>query len=471
MLSQMNISYLVRAFSKKAVKQRTNVDRAKESERQAKEPSTIRATDPAKQTQMAILFGTAVIISSIASCTAWVSYAPLDAAIIGAGEVANIDRRTTVQHQEGGIVAGVLVREGDSVEKGAALIELVDKSLEADLAMVNSDLDKILIRKARYEAERNLQSKVTFPAILDLSDAQVANIVRTEEQGFISSRNLYNAQLDLVVSQQADLKAEIAGLKREITQLETAYNLLDAEIVNAQSLVQQNYLSRNALLSLQRESANYLAQLESKRTRINRAHQQIASLNLQKQEVRTAYIDRANQQLSELKNDERIIREKLAPLEDAVNRQVVTAGVAGRILAMESLHPGSVLSPGGRILDIVPDEDELIVSARINVADIDEVYPGQDADIRFNAFPARTTPVIVGSVRTVSADRLVDETNGQFYFSTEVRVKRESLESSQLPPLHPGMSATVFLKTQQRTMLDYFLSPIITFNEKSLRES
>lgn len=466
MLSQIHISRLVRAFTNKPISHKQ-----KEKKGEVAVMKLSKFQEPVKQTSNAITFGILIIILAMAGCSTWMSVAPLEGAIIGVGEVTNLDRRTTIQHQEGGIVSEVLVREGDAVRSGTPLVELIDKSLDADLAMVNSDLDKILIRKARYEAERDLRETLDLPAALDITNPQVTNIVRTEEQGFSSSRKLYEAQQQLVVAQQSDLTAESTGLKREVTQLEKAYSLLEAEITNAESLVQQNYLSRNALLSLQRESADYLAQLESKRTRINRARKQIASLNLQKQEIRAAYIDRANQQLSELKNDERIVREKLSPLEDAVRRQIVTASISGRILAMESLHPGSVLPAGGRILDIVPDEDELVVNARISVADIDEVYPGQNADIRFSAFPARRTPVVLGNVKTVSADRLIDQNTGQSYFSTEIRVKRDSLEASQLPPLRPGMKATVFLKTQKRTALDYLLSPIITFNEKAMRES
>lgn len=473
MFSQIKISQLVRAFA--GTDKKPGVIGSAEKERQATQAASPKLarhpwSDPDKQSRRAIQIGIIVILTSIASCSAWITYAPLEGAVVGLGEVANLDHRTTIQHQEGGIISDVFVREGDSVQVGDPLVSLVDKSLEAQLGIVNSDLDKILIRKARYETERDLGDKIHFPAVLNPDDPQVENIIRTEEQGFQSSKALYQAQLDLIASQQSDLKAEIAGLNREVIQINSAYELLNAEIANAQSLVQQNYLSRNALLSLQRESANYLAQLESKRTRINRAHKQIASLDLQKQEVKAGYIDNANQQLSELKNDERVVREKITPLKDSINRQYVTASVSGEILAMESLHRGSVLPAGGRILDIVPDEDDLIIKTRISISDIDEVYSGQDVDIRFNALPARKTPLVAGTVRNISADRLVEEHTGQPYFRADVSVTNAALEHAGIG-LHPGESATVFLKTQQRTMLDYFLSPIITFNEKTFRES
>ena len=423
-----------------------------------------------RQARNATLFGLAVILASIGACSAWVAKAPIEGAIIGQGEVMVVDKRTTVQHREGGIVAKVHVREGDQVVPGTVLLEIVDRSVDSQLGVVQSGLNAIQIRKARLNAERSLSDSISFSSD-QKAGSEIAAIIASERQSFQSNRTMLNTQLQLIDSQKADARAEISGLKREVTQIKSAYDLLNNEIANAERLVAQNYMAKNTLSTLRREAADYRAQLENRRTGINRAQKKINSLNVRKQETRANYVNIASQALTELENEERRLMEQRTPLEDAVVRQNVTARVAGTVLAMESLHPGSVLPPGGRILDIVPSQDQLMIGARIAVSDIDEVHSGQSTDIRFNAFPARQTPVVLGTVNHVSADRLVDESTGQSYFTVEVSVDTASLVAANLPPLHPGMSANVFLKTQKRTVLDYLLNPVITFHEKAMRES
>lgn len=426
----------------------------------------------AGQARRAFWLGASVIVVTVVVLTLWIVTAPIEAAIIGSGHVEVVDHRTTVQHQEGGIVASVHVHEGDQVKVGQVLIEIVDKSVESELAVVQSGLDAVRIRKSRLMAERALSRTPDFPEDL-LHDGKpaVAAMIAAERESFQTNRAMLDIQLKLVDAQQSDARAEIAGLRREITQIQNAYDLLKNEIANAKRLVSQNYMTRNALSNLQREAADYRAQLENRRTQISRARKKIASLSVQKQEIRSNYVNQASQSLSDLEKEERRLFEQRRPLEDAVTRQSIRARVAGTVLAMEPLHPGSVLPPGGRILDIVPDEDQLVINARVAVGDIDEVSAGQIADIRFTAFPARRTPIVLGRVEHVSADRLYDKSTHQSYYEVEVSVDKESLKHARLPQLHPGMSATVFLRTHRRTMLDYILNPIIIFHEKSMRET
>ncbi len=426
----------------------------------------------ARQANRALWLGASVIVVTVAMLAAWVGVAPIEAAIVGAGHVEVVDHRTTVQHQEGGIVAAVHVREGERVRPGQVLIEIADKSAQAQLGVVQSALDSIRIRKARLTAERLRRRSVNFPPELrDSHDPALAPMIATERESFNANRMMLDTQLRLVDSQKADARAEITGLKREIAQIESAYGLLKAEISNARRLVAQNYMTRNALSKLQRQAADYRAQLENRRTQISRARKKISSLGVQKQQIWSNYVNQASQALAELEKEERRLSEQRRPLEDTVVRQRIKARIAGTVLAMEPLHPGSVLPPGGRILDIVPDEDELVINARVAVGDIDEVHAGQRADIRFTAFPARKTPIVLGRVEHVSADRLFDERTRQSYYEVEVSVDKKSLTEARLPPLYPGMSATVFMKTHKRTMLDYMLNPIIIFHEKSMRET
>lgn len=426
-----------------------------------------------RQLSSTVFLGFLVIVLSIAGIAAWASFAPIQGAIVANGEIQLQNKRTTVQHREGGIVASVHVREGQRVEKGEVLLEIVDKGVESELGVINTRLDAVRVKKARYLAEMKMQNTLAFPINLinRQGDPDLSAVMASERQSFAANRAMLMTQLRLIDSQIADADSEAQGLNREVGQIRSAAGLLGSEISNAKRLVSQGFLAKNALQQLRRTAAEYRADIENREMLITRAHKKGKSLAIQKEEARARYVNAASEGLAVLESEEKSLMQQLVPLKDAMVRQRVTASIAGTVLDMEPLHSGSVLARGDRLMDIVPERDQLMVVARIAVADIDEVHSQQVADIRFTAFPSRSTLLVKGTVNHVSADRLVDQRDQQPYFNAEVSVDMASLSEAGLPPLHPGMPATVFINTKERTLLDYLLHPVIQFHERAMRET
>ncbi len=426
-----------------------------------------------RQSLHALLLGMGVISITLTGVATWLVLAPIEGAVIGHGEVQVVNKRKTVQHQEGGIIAAVHVREGQQVASGDKLIELIDKSVESQLAVLQTRLNAVRVKKARLQAEQQMKKTFTFADDINsrIEDSKLALVLSSEKQSFQAHRKILMTQLRLIDSQISDAESEIDGLTREIAQTRRAHALLKKEINNASQLMSQGFVTKNQVTRLKRSSADYKAQLENRRTQLTRAMKKIISFEIQKEEIRAHYVNAASETLATLESEEQSLQEQLTPLSDRLVRQSVRAPVAGKVLAMEPLHPGSVLASGGRILDIVPSEEILLVNARVALSDVDELYAGQQSEIRFTAFPTRKTPTVRGTVSHVSADRLIDKSNDQSFYEVEVAVDMTSLEQANLPQLHPGMPATVYTKTQKRTMLDYILDPLINFHEQAMRET
>lgn len=433
-------------------------------------PESEALTCAVKQSRSALVSGFLVLFITLCGLSLWVAKAPIEGAIIGQGKIVVANKRSIVKHQEGGIVARVAVHEGQRVAAGQVLIEVVDISAMAQLEILETSLAAIRLRKSRLEAEQRLKKTVMFTHDIK-QNAAIAALLATEKQSFQAGRSMLDTQLQLIDSQIEDARAGIAGVEKERRQLSRSHQLLRTEIAAASLLVEKHYMARNTLTTLRREAADYRAQLQQRQTQLDQAIQKIRSLQIRQQEVRASYVNQASQALTDINREERQLIEQRIPMQDTIRRQNVVAGVAGTVLAMEPLHVGSVLAPAGRILDIVPDDEALIIKAKVSISDIDEIVAGQSTDIRLNAFSARRTPIILGTVDTVSADSLFDDKSGQNFYSISVLLDQESLDSAGIGPVHPGMPATVYIKTSKRTVLDYLLNPVIIFHEQAMRET
>ena len=187
--------------------------------------------------------------------------------------------------------------------------------------------------------------------------------------------------------------------------------------------------------------------------------------------IRDRYSQAAADELTAVKATLADLDEKQRPSRDAVNRQAIVAPIAGQVVDLQLFTVGGVARPGERLLDIVPDSEPLLIEARIGLDDIDDLRLNQPADIRLTAYPTRTTPLLTGVVRYLSADQLVDARTGAPHYIAQVAVDAASLaQAGGRVRLQPGMRAEVFVKTGERTVIDYLLEPVAATLRRALRE-
>jgi HlyD family secretion protein len=242
-----------------------------------------------------------------------------------------------------------------------------------------------------------------------------------------------------------------------------------SELRNLSGLVEKGYYPRNKLLAQEREHTRLAGEAGLTRQEIARMQESIEEARLQMRQTRQAYVEAASQQLADARIRLNDLREKLSVAEDMLTRVEVRAPVRGIIQAIKVSGAGSVVRPGETLAEIIPVDDELVLSARVSPIDIHNVHAGQKAEVRFAAF-VKEAPAMWGKVASLSADSLVDEITKQPYYKARIVIDPGSVPRQIASVLVPGMPADVIINTGERTLLQYLLNPLGNRLAKSMRE-
>lgn len=428
--------------------------------------------DRADQPWPLIRAGLLGIVLLVLSISAWVWVAPLSGAVIGLGVVKVDMNRKTVQHQEGGIVGEILVRDGSKVEAGQTLIVLKDVRVDASNELVRTQLDVELAKAARLSTEETGASVITFPPELTTrgSDPRVAELLRHENSVFRVRREALANQLTLIRNQVGEARNEIRARGAQVKADDEAIKFQHEELAQNQLLAEQGFVSKTRLLVLQREAAQHESRRAEGASELARAQQKVSDLELRAETLLSTFKQEASNELRQSTATIFELRERLRPALDAEQRQRITAPISGEVVDLKVTSVGGVIAPRDPILDIVPDNSILLVEARVRPEDISYVHPDAKADVRLTAFRQRITPTVEGRVSYISADRLVDKTNNAPYYVVQVRVSLEELRKAGDLKLQAGMPAEIFIQTTPRNALQFLLDPVMGFLQRSMRE-
>ena len=420
--------------------------------------------NPEKEARGIIRSGLAVIVVGAAAFLLWGFWAPLSGAIIAPGYVKVDLNRKVVQHQEGGIVRAIRVRDGDRVTQGQELVLLDDVRIDAQLDLLRTQLDAERAKTARLEAERTLAARPVFPKDL------IKDEYRTREEAlFRARRQALDSQIAVLRQQIRETSEEAHALELQIAAEERALKLQKEELESNERLLAQGYVQRTRLLTLQRAVAEYEARFSEHRAELSKSRQRASELEFRVLSMRNSYVQTATDELKESSTRMFDLEERIRPSRDASERQKITAPIGGEVVGLRVFTAGSVIGPRDVLMEIVPQEKRLIVEARIRPEDINHVKHGSEADIRLTAYQSRTTPLVAGTVTYVSGDRLVEQQNGQPYYTVHIDVPEKSLSDANLK-LQAGMPAEVFIRTDTRSALDYLLAPVTTYLRRAMRE-
>jgi HlyD family type I secretion membrane fusion protein len=412
------------------------------------------------------------IVLLVLSISAWVWVAPLSGAVIGLGVVKVDMNRKTVQHQEGGIVGEILVRDGSKVEAGQTLIVLKDVRVDASNELVRTQLDVELAKAARLSAEETGASVITFPPELTTrgSDLRVAELLQHENSVFRVRRESLANQLALLRTQVHETQSEVKARNTQLKADDAAIRYQRDELAANQSLANEGFVSKTRLMALQRGAAEYESKHAENEAELARAQQKISDLELRAETLRSTIKQEASNELRQTTATIFDLRERLRPAQDAEQRQRITAPISGEVVDLKVNSVNAVIAPRETILDIVPTNPVLLVEARVRPEDISYIHADAKADVRLTAFRQRITPTVEGRVSYISADRLVDKTNNVPYYVVQVRVSPEELRKAGDLKLQAGMPAEVFIQTTPRNALEFLLDPVMGFLQRSMRE-
>ena len=400
---------------------------------------------------------------------AWAAFAPLSGAIIALGYVKVDLNRKVVQHQEGGTVSAIRVRDGDRVKQGQELVVLDDVRIDAQLDLLRTQLDSERAKAARLEAERAYAAKPVFPEelVLRKNRPKVAEQLARELTLFRARRDALETQIAVLRRQIEETRGEIAALAEQLAAEERALKLQKEELAANQRLLDQGYVQKTRVLTLNRAVAEYEARHGEHRAQLSQARQRSQELELRILSMRNGYAQSAADELKESTSRIFDLEERIRPSRDAAFRQKITAPIDGEVVGLRVFSVGAVVGPRDVLMEIVPEDKRLIVEARIRPEDINHVRSGSAADVRLTAYQQRTTPLVQGTVTYVSGDRLVESQTGVPYYTVHVDVPPEALGDLRL---QAGMPAEVFVRTDERTTFDYLLAPVTSYFRRAMRE-
>lgn len=378
----------------------------------------------------------------------WAAFAPLDAAVVAPGVIVVSGNRQTVQHRDGGMVSEIAVEEGDRVERGQILIELGSPELVAQEQALLSQVVDLQMQRARLTAERTGAGTLRPPAewaAFSPEDRAVADAAfeRHRREARSGAWSAFDAR--------------IAGYRGEVESLNQQERLLNEELAGMRELAAEQLVPMTRVRALERG----LAELQGRRA-------ELTSLIASTQQERYEDLRQVDARLAEL-------TPQLAGARERLELTRLRAPTDGVVVGLQVHTIGGVVRAGERLMDIVPQDQDLVVEAHVAPESADNLQPGMRTEVRITAFGGRNLPLVYGTVRQVSADRFVDERTGQGYFLTQVVVPPEELRrlteaAGSEHSLRAGLSAQVVIPTRKRTALQYLLEPLNQTLWRSLRE-
>jgi membrane fusion protein, type I secretion system len=412
-----------------------------------------------------LIGGIAVAVLLVGGFGGWAATAELAGAVIAPGQLVVDTNVKKVQHPTVGIVKEVLVRTGDYVKAGDLLVRLDDTQIRASLDIVVHNLDELAARGARDEAERDGAEEVTFPPDLlaRQNDPMIARLIEGERNLFAIRRSAKLGQKAQLRAQIAELDDQIRGQKEQLAAKEKEMEWVRQELKGTRELWQKNLIQIGRLTALEREAARLegdhgvlLAQIAQNRGKVAETELRIIQVD---EDTRSE----VGKDLSENRAKNSELAEKRIAAEDQLRRVEIRAPHDGFVHELAVHTVGAVIKEGDPIMLIVPDKEKLLVEAKVQPQDIDQLSIGQAATVRFSAFNQRTTPEVNGTVSLVSADVMQDTKagpSGMPYYMVRISISPTEIARLGDVKLLPGMPAEVFVRTHDRTALSYLIRPM-----------
>lgn len=416
-------------------------------------------TDTTRHTRLGWLLVTCGCLGMLA----WAALAPLEKGVPLSGTVTVETNKKAVQHAIGGTVDAILVKDGDRVKAGDVLLRMNPTQASAEAEMVRVQYVTARATEARLMAEVNGSKTIAMPAeLMQMPEsAQVASITRLQQR-------LFTTRLAAKQSELAALEESIQGLTQLNDGLESAKVSRQQQLVfskerldSLRALTVSGFVSRNRLLDVEQSHSQITAALAEEIGNIGRGKRQIAELRLRHEQTLQDYQKEVRTQLSEVQKEAGALAHRLAGLDHILANSQVKAPVDGTVIGMAVFAQGAVIAPGFKIMDVVPADDALVVEGRLPVHLIDRMTPDLPVELIFSAFNQNLTPKIPGAVTQVSADRLVDDKTGEPYYRLLAKATPEGMQKIGHLKVRAGMPVDVFVKTGERTLLNYLLKPLL----------
>ena len=421
-----------------------------------------------------VLLGIFALILLVGGFGVWSWTARIAGAVVAGGQVEVEQRRQVVQHPDGGVVAEILIHDGETVTAGQPLIRLDGALLNTELVIVEGQYFEILARRGRLEAERADGTHITFPEelIATATDRPELNALMEGQSSLFAARlDTLKQSLGQLAKQSEQIESQIGGIDAQAGALQKQRDFISQELRDQRALLEKGLAQAPRVLALEREAARLDGQLGEITATRARAVTQLAEIDLSRLEKSATYREAAETELRDLGYRELELAERRRSLTEQISRLEIRAPVSGVVQELQVTTPRSVIRPADPILYIIPQDRPLVVAARVATINIDEVHPGQQVVLRFSSFSSRTTPEIDGVLSRVSPDTLIDQATQIPYYRAEVTIPATELDKLKGLDLIPGMPVEVYIQTGERSPMAYLVKPLSDYFIRAFREN
>lgn len=402
----------------------------------------------------------------------WSVTTTISGAVVAPGRVEVELNRQVLQHPDGGVVAEILVAEGDSVALGQVMIRLDGTLVKSELAIVEGQLSEVQARRARLEAEQDGRETLDLPEDLlnrAAADPQVAEQVEGQKRLFTARAETLARTLEQLERRKAQTLSQIDGIDAQSAALTTQLELIARELADQRALLDKGLAQAPRVLALEREAARLEGQVGELTSSRAQAEGRVTEIDLQMLGLSAQRREQASEALRDIGSSELQLIQRQRALAEQVARLDIRAPASGTVLGLQVTTPRAVIRPADPVAFIIPQDRPLIITAQISPIHVDEVQVGQPAKLVFPAFSSRTTPELNGQVSLISADALSDNA-GQTYYRAEIALGPEEAERLG-HPLLPGMPVDAFIQTTPRTPLAYLIKPFADYFIYAFRET
>ncbi|WP_048257154.1 HlyD family type I secretion periplasmic adaptor subunit [Pectobacterium brasiliense] len=411
----------------------------------------------------AVRLGWLLVLAGFGGFLLWALFAPLDKGVMVNGSVVISGNRKVVQHNQGGIVDKIQVKDGDRVEAGQILLTLNEVDARSASEGLDGQYLQLVAREGRLLAEQQrLSDMVMTPRLQPLAEKPEMHVITA-------------LQRDLLRSRQQSLKLEAEGMRTSIAGMEASLSAqrqvmsskqkqretLEQQLQGLRSLAAENYVPRNKMLENERLLAQLNGDIAQLAGDINRTRRDIEQQTLLIAQRQQEYGKEVNSELADVRALLSDVGSKKEKADFNLANIQMRAPVSGTVVGLKVFTEGGVIAPGQTLLEIVPDDQPLFVDARLPVELVDKVWPGLPVELQFVAFNQSTTPRVAGTVELLSADRLLDERDGSPYYSLRVQVGEAGKRALEGLEVKPGMPVQGFVRTGERSFVNYLFKPLM----------
>jgi HlyD family type I secretion membrane fusion protein len=420
-----------------------------------------------------MVVGASVIGAMVVGLGLWSAVTKIDNGVSAPGVLRSEGSRKTIRHKEGGTVRQILVKEGQHVKAGQVLLVFDNVQPKASVDVFQNQYDSALAQNARFAAEATGRNTIEFPPELlaRMSDPRVAQTVHDQEFLFSSRLQSTQGQMSILDQRQQQLNSSIQGLEAQLDALEERRRLTGDQLDGYKQLEAKGFASKNLVRQYEATMADIAGRKGALLSEIAKTRQQIGEARLQRGNLLNERQSQAAEGMRAMQAQLADSGPKLAATSQTLSGTTVRSPVDGYVLNLSQYTIGGVAAPGEVLMELVPANEPLVVSAQVQPQDIDAVHVGMKARVRMDALSQRWNSPLEATVMAVSADRISDQKTGAGYYRADLRI--DPTELKKVPKgvtLTAGMPASTMLVTGKRSVLGYLIAPFKDTLEDAFRE-